>query len=1633
MDLSGGRFDDIPMGVRRPRESLGSSGGSAATAAFVSPPHTPYGPGTGGAAGAAAGIGRMGVGMATGSRSGIRGGNAYQTPISSNVLRIPASARATPSAPGGFGVGGSAGGALVPSASANSASLVPAPFVPFSQEFKAAPPLPCSPMPTEDEAAVQKKVLAQLLSAAGTLHDCLSIDEAKQTLPSSQTAAPGKSTLATKASARLDVRHTVPFPKAILDELSTVSFGTRGGLLPEIGRAYITIDEKLFLWDYQRGTSLFKYHDVNQLIVSICLVRPRPGLFVDRVRYLLVIAYPLEVVMLAVECAEHGKGDIELYNTGFSVPTDNVRIRKLIGTQNGRVLMCGDDGCVYEIVYHGDAGWMNCRKRCRKVNHSSSPLMSLLPSFLFGSSSNPIKDVVYDNSRDRHYLFTLTDRNVIEVWSLGEEGEGMTHVVSNNTILQDLQSTYAQLKFASQPFSIVSLSPIPKTESVDIVLMAVTSLGHRVYFELSSMSSLSTSLRVSHVKAANVGLPAGYVDAAGTISPAPRNVTHAIYRSGHLLMADQRPTDPRHVLISISRDLHLNEDDEYADQVELVPLSAPVFDIAEMTVHSYRVGAARFLYADGQSQPLAGLRELAVQHAAPPREFLCLTSQGLTRLVQRWPVTDLANVLSRRRLSRSDDELRQFIRAYGVREASSMCLALACCQGAGRRGVATSATSAYSSSVLMSGGGGGGARGSVYATPSASASTSTMSSSASSIFNTPGGADIGSGISLSSSSFTSSTPSSSSSSSASLLATPGPGLSSSAFDESLAQDAAQAFLLCPALSTEGHKRFQVLEERKNSLALFLSRLLRPLWEWSVTVRVTSPDLPNGPSVLRLRYTSAEFDIIRAPLVKLAALVDKLWADIAPPPPPASSSTSTSASVPNGRPSSSTSTSSTSAALSASSYAASIAGTIALEGKAEEEALQGLRNVRALLRTSIEALFLFSELSQMSVDRVTAKLVGSGPAFAQKTLADSLSKTLFKEIVTKPEGVLLARQLVLAMLLDQPEGAPQTGLDLEDRLARTCPFYFSDSDFIRVKAQRFVERARAPSLSPSDRAAWVSTALDLYKKAAKQFSFNLPAVVRYLVNSQFYEAAALLSMHTAELLSQSPCPIVRPASLLSLSGASDAEWVSQRLSQAHRCLADVVVTLLLGYIPHDSILASPAATALGSGTSSAVAAGTGFVASSSTSTSTSSASLGAAGGMGSGIGAGAPGGAGAGGAGLLSPEVRKIHYDAVMARVLTASSPMLQHVVYAAFLELGKLKELASFKSPVLEEFLWQHERHDVLKDYYITHGMQLKAALLLKQLAFSTKHPYVLADRQQFLAKALGCAQSISTYRSRDIDIHDFIIELRERAEVTKIQIQAYTQVAALAKAARGELLLAAPDSPRAAGLKAEADRLSAAEAVLNSRLLDLDPDLYRLALSLQLWEVSLSILDFAKDARLVEHVDTLWSNMIRHEISRAQKAHSTWEAAVAERVAHLFAKFGDSEGLCPLQHIASTLEQLRFEYGNTHANLRGYVVETLLNANVSVEALMDTYMRIMDIVDTKPPVMQMLLVWSVVTLLRSAERTLQSENLSTAASSRSAMRLRSVGLSLLKKCPISLLKGSSSAEAKELLAALVSLEKSLV
>ncbi|KAJ3201800.1 hypothetical protein HDU82_007868 [Entophlyctis luteolus] len=288
----------------------------------------------------------------------------------------------------------------------------------------------------------------------------------------------------------LERERTIPLPDVLYEQYDFLQCRCFLGLFPEIHRAWITIDHQLFLWNYDSPDEFEVFDDQDQVIVSVGLVKPLPGVFLDEINHLLVVATPIEIILVAVAHKEEkGVSNLNLYRTAITIASDNISMTSIVGSANGRIFMCGSNGRLYELQYQADEGWFT--RKCRIIDLTvttySMRLLVELTALL-----DPIQKIVVDVSRN--ILYALTERSNISLYYLGDDGKGFKFKERQTDIFSQAQKWLEGYNMYPHPyldprnFHIVGIHVIPMSESSIVHLMAVSSSGYRLFFACHKQS-----------------------------------------------------------------------------------------------------------------------------------------------------------------------------------------------------------------------------------------------------------------------------------------------------------------------------------------------------------------------------------------------------------------------------------------------------------------------------------------------------------------------------------------------------------------------------------------------------------------------------------------------------------------------------------------------------------------------------------------------------------------------------------------------------------------------------------------------------------------------------------------------------------------------------------------------------------------------------------------------------------------------------------------------------------------------------------------------------------------------------------------------------------------------------------------
>lgn len=489
----------------------------------------------------------------------------------------------------------------------------------------------------------------------------------------------------------------IPLPPELVEQFSHMQCNCMMGVFPEICRAWLTIDNDIFMWNYEDGGDVVYFDGLIETILAVGLVKPKEGILQPHIHYLLVLATSVDVVILGLSLPKNQTslsdsmcGGMQLLpDPLFSIPTDNTYILSISSTDVGRIFMAGKDGCLYEIAYQAEAGWLS--QRCRKINHSKSSLSFLIPSVLQFSFSedDPVVQIAIDNSRNT--LFTRSEKGVLQVYDLGADGWGMSRVatMSQNSIVT--AAVHIARTFDCSVFTpIVHISVIDKSESTDCHLLAVTHAGVRLYFTTTPFTpqhQRNAATRPSLLALIHVRLPPGFC-ASSTLQK-PAKVHKALHSKGVLLMTASE-TEDSDILWCINNDSF--------------PFKKPLMEtqmVSNVDGHTWALCAVEeerpskvLTLQNKEHIPITDSPVVVTQHNIPPQKFVLLSAKGSHIFHKLRPVDQMRHLLVNC-VGGESEEVERFFKLHKEEQACATALILACSNAACDLEVSQWATRAF--------------------------------------------------------------------------------------------------------------------------------------------------------------------------------------------------------------------------------------------------------------------------------------------------------------------------------------------------------------------------------------------------------------------------------------------------------------------------------------------------------------------------------------------------------------------------------------------------------------------------------------------------------------------------------------------------------------------------------------------------------------------------------------------------------------------------------------------------------------------------------------------------------------------------------------------------------------------------
>uniref|UniRef100_A0A2P2K7E5 Uncharacterized protein MANES_17G083900 n=1 Tax=Rhizophora mucronata TaxID=61149 RepID=A0A2P2K7E5_RHIMU len=537
------------------------------------------------------------------------------------------------------------------------------------------------------------------------------------------------------------------------------------GIFPEIRRAWASVDKSLFLWRFDKwdgqcpeysgeeqaicavglAKSLFlwrfdkwdgqcpEYSGEEQAICAVGLAKSKPGVFVEAIQYLLVLATPVELTLVGVCCSGGGDGtdpyaEVSLQPLPeYTIPLDGVTMTCISCTDKGRIFLAGRDGHIYELHYTTGSGWhKRCRKVCLTTGLGSIISRWVVPNIFKFGAVDPIVELVVDN--ERQILYARTEEMKLQVFLLGTNGEGPLKKITEERNLfnqRDVhyggrQSTGSRTSNRSAKLSIVSISPLSTLESKWLHLVAILSDGRRMYLSSSPSSGTNGTVgglggfntipqKAKYLKVVTtrpsppLGVSGGLTFGAVSLANRTPNedltlkVETAYYSAGALVLSDSSPSSMSSLAI-VSRDsssqssissvgASMRGSRALREIVSSLPVEGRMLFVADVLPLPDTAATVQSLYSEpffgfdssGESCEQASGKlwargDLSTQHILPRRRIVVFSTMGMMEIVFNRPVDIL------RRLFESNSPrpmLEDFFNRFGAGEAAAMCLMLA--------------------------------------------------------------------------------------------------------------------------------------------------------------------------------------------------------------------------------------------------------------------------------------------------------------------------------------------------------------------------------------------------------------------------------------------------------------------------------------------------------------------------------------------------------------------------------------------------------------------------------------------------------------------------------------------------------------------------------------------------------------------------------------------------------------------------------------------------------------------------------------------------------------------------------------------------------------------------------------------
>ena len=302
-------------------------------------------------------------------------------------------------------------------------------------------------------------------------------------------------------------------PQKLLDS-NNESIVTGMGMFSEIERAWLSTDDKLYIWNYNASFIDQEFDivsDFNGTILKCQLVKPKQKVFVESVNYLIVVATSKEIKLLTLEYSNDNKKLI-ISDPQLSVTSHGMIINNIVYHEKSRDIYFTGIGCgtsVWKLKYSESSDWYSksISKECLTefsltANLPSLPILNWLKNDTTNNNVEYIVDLKIDQSR--HILYTLSSKSVIQAYRINNNKIGNPITKHISSLLKEL-STTSPINIRSpllkkSNLKLISIHPVSKNENKNLFLVVVASNGCRFYINGSTIYDDHLTLTTNFLK-----------------------------------------------------------------------------------------------------------------------------------------------------------------------------------------------------------------------------------------------------------------------------------------------------------------------------------------------------------------------------------------------------------------------------------------------------------------------------------------------------------------------------------------------------------------------------------------------------------------------------------------------------------------------------------------------------------------------------------------------------------------------------------------------------------------------------------------------------------------------------------------------------------------------------------------------------------------------------------------------------------------------------------------------------------------------------------------------------------------------------------------------------------------------------